>query len=167
MTRKPAPAKHQRKAATRRGTWKATFLKALEATGSVAAAARKAKVDRRTAYDHRHADEAFASAWDDALANCGDAAEEELYRRGVRGTRKPVYQSGMRVGYIQEYSDTALIAWLNANRSEKYRRNVKVEGEVQHRHHLLIMDKLKEDPQARQLARSLAERMGLDEANPN
>jgi hypothetical protein len=43
------------------------FLAALEAGGSIAMAARFAGIARRTAYDRRERDQAFADAWERAL----------------------------------------------------------------------------------------------------
>lgn len=53
-------------------------------------------------------------------------AEAELYRRGVKGTLKPVFQQARQVGMIREYDTTALIVYLKGNHPEKYRDNAQV-----------------------------------------
>lgn len=50
-----------------------------------------------------------------------DRLEREAMRRAHEGVRKPVYQGGKRVGFIQEYCDTLLIFLLKGLRPEKYR----------------------------------------------
>lgn len=47
--------------------------------------------------------------------------EAEAFRRGVKGTEKPVFHQGVECGRIREYSDTLLITLLKANRPAKYR----------------------------------------------
>jgi hypothetical protein len=56
-----------------RGDWRPKFLEALERTGMVSAAAAAAGIGRRTAYDHRKRDEAFAERWDDVVEDGVDA----------------------------------------------------------------------------------------------
>ena len=53
---------------------------------------------------------------------CGpvSTAEAELFRRGVKGYLKPVYQQGRKVGTIREFSDVALIFYLKTNHPAKY-----------------------------------------------
>jgi hypothetical protein len=42
----------------------------------------------------------------------------------VEGVDKPVYQGGVLVGYVREYSDQLLVTLLKAHRPEKFRDNV-------------------------------------------
>jgi hypothetical protein len=63
--------------------WRAVFLRALAKTLSVTLAAKAAGVNRRTAYDHRELDRAFAAKWDDALNQSLDALEHEVYQRAL------------------------------------------------------------------------------------
>ena len=46
--------------------------------------------------------------------------EDEAKRRAYEGVKKPVYQGGKRVGYVQEYSDTLLIFLLKGTNKAKY-----------------------------------------------
>lgn len=75
----------------------------------------------------RDEDPDFAAAWDEALASSLDDAEGELYRRAVKGTLKPVYQGGAKVGSIREYSDTLLIFLLKSHKPSVYRETTRNE----------------------------------------
>ena len=104
------------------------FLDVLREVGIVRDACRVAGVGRSTAYEHRREDPAFAAAWDEAVEDALDLAERELLRRGRDGVDKPVYQGGQMVGTIREFSDTALLAYLNAHAAHRgYVRNARVE----------------------------------------
>jgi hypothetical protein len=111
-----------------RGTLKKeAFLAALAKLGNVSDAARKAKVPRRTVYNWREDDPDFAEAWAEAEDIAVDALEAEARRRALKGTLKPVYQGGKRVGSVREYSDTLTIFLLKGARPEKYADRVKNE----------------------------------------
>lgn len=110
-----------------KGDWKATFLKSLARSGVVSTACKKAKIGRTTAYKTREEDVAFAAAWDAALDEAIEGMEEEVYRRGVTGVLKPVYQGGKKVGTIREHSDTLLMFRLKAERPDKYRERQEIE----------------------------------------
>lgn len=118
--------KQTKRTPKKRREWKKAFLAALAKSPNVSAAARKARIARAAVYEARE-DEPFAKAWDDALASAIDDAEGEMYRRAVKGTRKPVYQGGVKVGEIQEYSDTLLIFLLKAHKPEKYRERMQID----------------------------------------
>lgn len=115
------------KARTRLNTWQAKFIASLRMYGVVAVAIRAAKINRTTLYDHRHKDANFAAKWADALEDAADALESEARRRAERGTLRPVFQRGEKVGSVREYSDTLMLAMLKAARPEKFRDNAKVE----------------------------------------
>ncbi len=116
---------------------KKKFLEALEENGGfVTQAAEAAQVARSVVYDWRNEDEEFARDWEAAQDRGLIVLEEEAYRRGVRGVKKPVFQQGKRVGHVQEYSDALLIFMLKARAPERYRDNVavNVSGNVNNRH---------------------------------
>lgn len=113
-------AKDERKPKGRRD-WRPKFIAGLESNGIVSTACRVAGIGRSTAYDARRKDQAFADAWDEAIELAIGVAEGEAYRRAVHGVVKPVYQGGVKVGEITEYSDTLLIFILRALKPEKYR----------------------------------------------
>lgn len=104
--------------------WQALFLEKLAETGHVTNSCTYAQVTPKTAYKHRREDTAFAAAWDEALDTAVSTLEDEAWRRARDGVSKPVYQGGIKVGTIQEYSDTLLIFLLKANRPAKYRESI-------------------------------------------
>jgi hypothetical protein len=61
--------------------WTIAFLRALERTGSVEAAARDSGIDKTTAYGRRKAHPDFAEAWDAALRLRSGRAEAEVRER--------------------------------------------------------------------------------------
>jgi hypothetical protein len=107
--------------------WEVAFLRILRREGNVSASCRAAKIDRSTVYDHRNADPAFAALWDKALEEASDHLEKEAWRRATKGTRKPIYYQGKRVGYEREYSDVLLLALLKGNRPDKFKERVQQE----------------------------------------
>lgn len=122
MTQKSTPRKR------RPQKWRKAFLSALARTGCVLYAARAAKADRTAVYRLRESDIEFARAWEQALEAATDLLEAEAVRRAVTGVKKPVYQGGERVGFVQEYSDTLLIFLLKGAKPEKYRERFDVRG---------------------------------------
>ena len=99
-----------------RSTWEKPFLTALEATGIVARAAKRAKVGRRTVYDHMKADPEFAKRCEEALDGAEANLEEEVMRRALEGEQVPVYFRGEVVGQITRKSDALLMFALNSLR---------------------------------------------------
>lgn len=106
---------------TRARVWQKHFLEALRKCGTVRHACQAAGVVRSTAYRAKEADATFAAQWDEALADGVDLLEAEARRRAVEGVEKPVFQGGVQVGVIREFSDTLLLALLRAHRPEKFR----------------------------------------------
>ena len=107
--------------------WRAVFLGALEATGNVSEAARRAGVHRATPYGARGADSAFREAWDQALEAATDALEGEARRRALEGWEEPDFLGGRdrrpHPAVRLEAADVlAPGAW-----PEKYRENSRVE----------------------------------------
>ncbi len=126
-TKNTRDERRARQAANHARDWMPAFLDAFRDLGTVTAACEAAGVARRTVYDARHADEDFALAWADVETESTESMELEARRRAVKGTDKPVFQGGIEVGRIREYSDTLLIFMLKARRPETYRDNVKIE----------------------------------------
>lgn len=100
------------------------FVKRLAETGNITKACRTARVPRRTVYDWREADPAFAKLWDEAIDIATDALEAEARRRAVEGWKEPVFHQGKRVGVIRKYSDRMLEILLKGHRPEKFRERV-------------------------------------------
>jgi hypothetical protein len=105
-----------------------TFLEVLRQSANVSKACKAAGIGRTAAYEWAKNDSAFALAWDEALEEASDSLEEEARRRAVKGTTRPVYQGGKKVGSIQEYSDTLLIFLLKGARPQKYRERYEHSG---------------------------------------
>jgi hypothetical protein len=80
------------------------FLDALSDGKSIAAAARAAIVGRRTAYDWRDRDPAFAARWDEAFDEGTDKLEDLALKGAEQG------------------SERLLLALLKARRPERYQR---------------------------------------------
>jgi hypothetical protein len=93
----------------KRREWKPAFLSAFADTGMVTAACEAAGVARRTVYAARHADEAFAAAWDEIEERSTEDLEQVAVRRAREG------------------SDTLLIFLLKSRRPGVYRENVRME----------------------------------------
>jgi hypothetical protein len=101
--------------------WKQIFIEEVARSGSVLLSSRKAGVCRATVYEARKVDPAFADQWDDAIDEAVDLLEAVARGRAVNGTDKPVYQGGVQVGTIRQYSDALLIFLLKAHRPERFR----------------------------------------------
>jgi hypothetical protein len=95
-------------------------------TGTLTAGCRSAKVSPNTVYKWREFDDEFVMLERQAKDAFADALEIEAIRRAWHGTKKPVYQGGALVGYVQEFSDTLLIFALKAVRPDKYRERFDV-----------------------------------------
>lgn len=112
---------------TTKKDWPEIFLDKLRKAPNITTAARAAGITRQAAYLKRETDLDFAAAWDEALLSAIENAEGEMYRRAVKGTIKPIFQNGARVGSVREYSDTLLIFMLKAHKPEIYRETVRNE----------------------------------------
>lgn len=62
----------------------------------------------------------FALRWKAAYADGVDVLEDEARRRAVDGIERPVYQGGVLVGAVTEYSDTLLAFALRGKKPETY-----------------------------------------------
>jgi hypothetical protein len=103
------------------------FLAALEETANVKRSCEIIGLPRRTVYEWRDVDADFAKRWERSLERGTDALEDEAIRRAHEGMDKPVYQGGVLVGYVREYSDTLMIFMLKARRPHKFRDNPPVD----------------------------------------
>lgn len=81
--------------------WKPAFLEALRNVPVIRHACEAVGVNRTTAWRAREADEEFAKAWDDAMEEGVDRAEQEAFRRAVVGFEEPVVDKG-RLAYRYE-----------------------------------------------------------------
>jgi hypothetical protein len=98
------------------------YLEAIAQYPRLGRAARAAGVTPATGWHWRHKETerefqaAFERAWKMGIERC----EGEMWRRGVEGFEKPVYQNGRLVGTVREFSDTAAIFMLKGAKPEVY-----------------------------------------------
>ena len=81
--------------------WKPAFLESLRNVPIIRHACEAVGINRVTAWRQREADEEFAKAWDDAMEEGIDRAEQEAFRRAVVGFEEPVIDKG-RLAYRYE-----------------------------------------------------------------
>ncbi len=103
------------------------FINVLRETCNVSEAARSAGIGRRTAYEWRDKDPAFAADWEDAEEEAADKLEREAWRRAVEGIDKPVVHQGVITATYKEYSDKMLEILLKGHRPEKFTDRNKIE----------------------------------------
>jgi hypothetical protein len=97
------------------------FLSALSEGKSVKAACLLIKICRTTAYKWKEENEDFSTSWDQAIEDGTDLLEDEAWRRAVEGVEKPVgFFEGVPSTYVQQYSDSLLLALLKARRRSKF-----------------------------------------------
>ena len=101
--------------------WREPFLAALREYPVVQHACTAVGIDRSTAYRARHADEALAKAWDEAMEAGVDRAEQEAFRRGVVGFEEPVIDKG-RLCYAHE-------RYLDDDGQEQWRMRLDANGQ--------------------------------------
>jgi hypothetical protein len=99
---------------------KRAFIAAYGQSGIITTAAEIADVHRCTVWKWQQEDKEFAEAMAKAESQAADYLEQEARRRAIEGTLKPVFYKGDECGYIREYSDTLLIALLNAKKPEQF-----------------------------------------------
>lgn len=101
---------------------KRRFLEALSEMPRIGRACKLAGVTQTTLSRwKRDGDQQFLQAYEVAWAMGVDRAESELWRRGVEGVEKPVYQQGRLVGTVREYDTQAAMFMLRGARPEKFR----------------------------------------------
>lgn len=81
--------------------WHDAFLAALREMPVVAHACKAVGIERSTAYRARETHPDFAQAWDEAMEEGIDRAEQEAFRRAVVGFEEPVIDKG-RLAYVHE-----------------------------------------------------------------
>jgi len=105
---------------TRTAAKQAKFLENLAENGIISAAAKACGLSRRTLYDWRAADLAFAAAWDEALQIGLDTLQDEAIRRAVVGEELPQFFNGPRRITPRKYSDLLLMFLLRHHRPQQY-----------------------------------------------
>ena len=122
---------------------KATFLKVLAETGSPPAAARAAsphstgkRAAIRTFTDLRNRDPEFAAAWEDSMATALGRVENEIMRRAMEPTYRPIFSKGELVGQEPIYDNKLLLAVARKLNPDEWseKRQVEMSGSVDHTH---------------------------------
>lgn len=108
--------------------WKPAFLAALREVPVVSRACEAVGIERSTAYRAAEADPELRLAWDDAMEEGIDKAEQEAFRRAVEGTDKGVWHQGTLVGSERVYSDALLALVLKARRKSVYAERKELTG---------------------------------------
>lgn len=108
--------------------WKPAFLAALREVPVVSRACAAVGIERSTAYRAADNDESFRAAWDDAMEEGVDRAEQEAFRRAVEGTDKGVWHQGTLVGSERVYSDALLSLFLKGRRKKVYAERTEITG---------------------------------------
>ncbi len=98
----------------------ATFLRHLEASGSVSFAAGRTGVSRNTVYTLRKVDPAFARGWEKAEAMAAEALRDLAMTRATEGTERTLWRGGKRVGTIREYDNRLLMFLLQLLKPELF-----------------------------------------------
>lgn len=123
---------------------KVKFIKKLKQTnGNVSKACQVISISRSAVYVHKKEDTAFSELWDETIEQVLDEAEQEVYRRAVKGTNKPVFYKGVKIAALKEYSDRLLEFMLKAGRPEKFRDRVDVNQKVSGSLDITLHDKIK------------------------
>lgn len=101
--------------------WHSTFLVSFAATRNISASAVVAGVNRDTVLRHTKQFKAFGDAVRMLRVGFIDTMEANGIERATNGVKKPVYQQGVLVGYIQEYPESSMQFFLKANK-KRYRK---------------------------------------------
>lgn len=99
---------------------KAAFLAALATCGIVGRTCEQLKLNPQMMYHERRLDPEFAKAWEAAVSDAFPVFEDEVRRRAFDGFDRPVYQQGMKVGVVREYSDKLAELMIRAGKPETY-----------------------------------------------
>ena len=107
------------------------FLNYYIQTGTIKAAAKKAKITRQTHYNWLKNDPKgfYKKAFEQAERMAGDLLEEEAWRRAVEGDLQVVWYKGEKIGEKRVKSDS-LLALLLKGKKPQYRENTEVNTTV-------------------------------------
>lgn len=133
---------------------KETFLADYAAYGNVGHACDKARIHRSTFYRWQEHDETFSLRHEQAKADYCDSLRHEIARRGRDGVLKPVFQGGVKIGSIREFSDTLLIFEAKRHMPE-YRDKLQLEQSGQ----VTVSHEFSDDPTTAAIARDLLSRL--------
>lgn len=104
------------------------FLDRLKEGDTIGVASDAADISYVTVYAWRKEDSVFAEMWDAAVEKGIDKFEQEVRRRAFEGVEKPVFQGGLEVGRIREFSDTLAVLTMKGRRKHIYSERTEVTG---------------------------------------
>lgn len=96
-------------------SWRPDFLASLQLCPNIRIACEAAGIHRSTYYDNRKRDPEFEAAVQEALKEGVELLHAVCWQRAVNGVAKPVFQGGLLVGYVVEYSDRMAEMLLRAH----------------------------------------------------
>ncbi len=96
------------------------FLVAYRTEGRVKPAAARAGCSRELHYNALRTSETYRKAFAMVQQDFVDELEEEMRQRAIYGVKIPKFYRGEVIGYETRYSDTLLMALLEANNPEKF-----------------------------------------------
>lgn len=105
--------------------WKPIFLEALADVPVVSHACKAVGISYRHVYKTRETDEDFAKAWDEAMEQGIDRAEQEAFRRAVVGFEEPVIDKG-RLAYRYERYE---VEDIDGHKEERWRMALDANGQ--------------------------------------
>ena len=106
------------------------MLAALAQCGRITKVCHDLRIHYPTVHALKEEDKEFKERFDEAMKQAFVGMEDEVRRRAFNGVAKPVYQGGVLVGHIQEYSDTLAQFMIRAGKPEVY--SPKIDAAVQH-----------------------------------
>mgnify|MGYP000647433213 CR=1 FL=1 len=104
--------------------WQPAFLNALRSMPIIRHACDAVGINRSTAWRAREADEMFAKAWDDALVDGIDRAEQAAMQRAVDGWEEPVIDKG-RLAYRYERYE---VEDIDGRKEERWRMTLRLKA---------------------------------------
>lgn len=107
-----------------------SFLETLRRTGNVSSAVREAGVEISKAYAKRALDKSFRKDWDAAIEGALDDLEEEVRRRALEGTKKPVYYAGKKCGSVVSFNDNLAMFLLKAKRPKIFSEGFEIDDNL-------------------------------------
>ncbi len=115
--------------------WRPKFLSALSLTHSPSLAARFARINQDTAYEHRKLDGEFAAQWEEAMEHAVELLHSRCFQRALEGDCEPIFYMGKPVGYVRKFDSRLQIELLRAYKPEIFKTpganiNIGTKGDV-------------------------------------
>ena len=128
MGRKPRPKSELHAAKKRRQD---AFLAAFEEAGTISAAAKACKMNRRLHHTWMAKDEEYVQKFCESQEVANDKLEDAARKRAIDGWEEPVFYNGEIVGSKPRYSDQLMGILLKGNLPHKYKERYEHSGDAQ------------------------------------